>query len=94
MLVVVDYGVGNLRSVVNALAAVGATARGRDDPDEVLAADRVVLPGVGAFSDGMRELEQRRLLPALRQVAVRGTRSSASASACSSSSRAARSTAP
>lgn len=65
----IDYGAGNLRSVHNALRAVGAAPNVTADPRDVLAADRIVLPGVGAFAacynglaaiDGMIDaLEQR-----------------------------------
>ena len=55
--VLVDYGAGNLRSVRNALAAVGAEGVAVSaDPDAVLAAERIVLPGVGAFGAAMAAL--------------------------------------
>lgn len=66
---VVDYGMGNLRSVTN---AVMAAARGLDidvvwahSPEEVMAADRVVLPGQGAIRDCMRELHDSGMYPAV-----------------------------
>ncbi|HPU16104.1 MAG TPA: imidazole glycerol phosphate synthase subunit HisH, partial [Polymorphobacter sp.] len=49
MTVVIDYGAGNLRSVAKALEAVGADVTVTGDPAVVAAADRIVLPGVGAF---------------------------------------------
>lgn len=51
--VVVDYGLGNLRSVVRGLERAGAAVSVSDDPDALTDADGVVLPGVGAFSEGM-----------------------------------------
>jgi glutamine amidotransferase len=51
--VVVDYGLGNLRSVTRGLERAGATVEVSEDPDAVERADGVVLPGVGAFSEGM-----------------------------------------
>ncbi len=54
----IAYGLGNLRSVVNALRAVGADARLVESPDALAACERLVLPGVGAFGDGMRRLEE------------------------------------
>jgi glutamine amidotransferase len=51
--VVVDYGLGNLRSVTRGLERAGATVEVSDDPGSVGGADGVVLPGVGAFSEGM-----------------------------------------
>ena len=69
MITIVDYGVGNLRSVQKALERVGATAVVSDDPDALEAARGVVLPGVGAFGDGMANLRARGLVePVLRQV--------------------------
>jgi glutamine amidotransferase len=50
---VVDYGLGNLRSVTRGLERAGATVTLSDDPAELAAADGIVLPGVGAFSEGM-----------------------------------------
>jgi len=73
MLALVDFGAGNLRSVEKTLGAVGAEVQVTADPEVVLAADRVVLPGVGAFADGRRALEERGVLEALRRVAERGT---------------------
>ena len=51
--VVVDYGLGNLRSVTRGLERAGAAVEITDDPDDFAAADGVVLPGVGAFREGM-----------------------------------------
>src|SRR5262245_30995631 len=55
---VVDYSMGNLRSVANAFAAAGAKPVVSRDPGDLEAADRIVLPGVGAFGDGMRNLRE------------------------------------
>jgi glutamine amidotransferase len=69
MIAIVDYGVGNLRSVQKALERVGATAIVTSDPAALDAAQGMVLPGVGAFGDGMDHLRARRLVdPVLRQV--------------------------
>lgn len=68
----VDYGIGNLRSVQKALEYVGARVTLTEDPDLILAAEKVVLPGVGAFGDGMRGLCARGLDKAVREVAARG----------------------
>ena len=59
MIVIVDYGIGNLRSMEKALSAVGAEACRTDDPDAVLKADKVVLPGVGAFGACAGEIRRR-----------------------------------
>lgn len=70
MIALVDYGVGNLRSVEKALEAVGAKVYMTADPDRILAADKVVLPGVGAFGDGITELRARNLIAPLKILAT------------------------
>ncbi len=57
MIAVMDYGMGNLRSVQKALEYMGQEAVITDDPDLVVSADRVILPGVGAFRDAMARLK-------------------------------------
>lgn len=54
--VIIDYGMGNLRSVEKALAAVGAQSQVSGDPEVVRGAERLILPGVGAFGDAMVNL--------------------------------------
>ncbi len=71
-IVVIDYGLGNLRSVTKGLEAVGATVELTTDPDTILSAKGAVLPGVGAFSAGMENLRSRQLLPALQQRIAQG----------------------
>lgn len=63
---VIDYGMGNLLSVTRAFEHCGAEVKLTGSPDEVKSAEFLVLPGVGAFADGMRELEKRKLIPAIR----------------------------
>jgi glutamine amidotransferase len=58
---IVDYGMANLRSVQKAFESVGADARIISTPEEVERADRVVLPGVGAFADAVRTLREKEL---------------------------------
>ena len=73
MIALIDYGIGNLRSVEKALSAAGAQVLLTEDPERILAAEKVVLPGVGAFGDGMAGLRQRGLLPVVQAVVARGT---------------------
>jgi glutamine amidotransferase len=69
MIVIVDYGIGNLRSVQKALERVGATAVVTSDPAALDRAQGVILPGVGAFGDGMAHLRRRGLVePVLGQA--------------------------
>ena len=67
MIALVDYGMGNLRSVEKALARVGADVRIVSDRDSVLTADALVLPGVGAFGDCMKNLEKIGMVGAIRE---------------------------
>lgn len=73
MIAVVDYGMGNLRSVQKALEHLGFSARVTSSAQEILRARSVVLPGVGAFGDAMANLRRRSLIEPLREVAERGT---------------------
>jgi len=66
MIALIDYGSGNLRSVEKALAHVGGEVRITSAPAEVRAADAVVLPGVGAFGDCVKNLQNRGLVDAIR----------------------------
>jgi glutamine amidotransferase len=61
MIVVIDYGIGNVRSVLNAFDYIGAQAVLSSDAAEIDKASGLVLPGVGAFGEGMRRLESRGL---------------------------------
>ncbi|HTP66487.1 MAG TPA: imidazole glycerol phosphate synthase subunit HisH [Geobacteraceae bacterium] len=58
MIAIIDYGMGNLRSVQKGFEKLGFAAEVTADPKVLLEADKVVLPGVGAFADCMRNLEQ------------------------------------
>ncbi|HCY16751.1 MAG TPA: imidazole glycerol phosphate synthase subunit HisH [Curvibacter sp.] len=70
---VIDYGVGNLLSVQRGLEHCGASVTLTADPERILAAERVVLPGVGAFGNAMRALEQLNLVEVIRGLASRQT---------------------
>jgi glutamine amidotransferase len=72
-IVVIDAGIGNLRSVQKAFEHIGVVPTITDDPALVAKADAVVLPGVGAFGDGMNGVRSRRLDTALLHAAERGT---------------------
>src|ERR1700691_1168524 len=69
---VIDYGVGNLLSVRRALEHCGVTVSVTAEPEVILAAARVVLPGVGAFANGMGQLRHSRLDIVAQEVAARG----------------------
>jgi len=67
---VVDYGMGNLLSVRRAFEYIGADVVLTADPGDVDEAERLVLPGVGAFADGMMELRERGLVEPIRRFAA------------------------
>jgi glutamine amidotransferase len=70
---VVDYGMGNLLSVQRGFEYCGAKVILTSDPKKILSAKRVVLPGVGAFSNAMRALEDLGLITAIQELALRNT---------------------
>ena len=72
MITVIDYGMGNLHSVCNALDAVQSTYQVSQDPSALSAADGLILPGVGAFRDCMRNLKQAGLIEAIKEQAHAG----------------------
>ncbi|WP_044914871.1 imidazole glycerol phosphate synthase subunit HisH [Butyrivibrio sp. WCE2006] len=72
MLAIIDYDAGNIKSVENAFKYLGAETCVTREPDEILRADHVVLPGVGAFGDAMRKLEEYKLTDVIRKVADSG----------------------
>ena len=63
MIAMVDYGVGNLFSLKSSLAHLGLEAVVTADPARLRAADRIILPGVGAFGDAMEKLTATGLVP-------------------------------
>ena len=65
---IIDYGMGNLHSAAKAFEKIGACVTVTRDPKEVLQADKVVLPGVGAFGDCMKNLNERGLAPVIHEV--------------------------
>lgn len=72
MTAIIDYGAGNLHSVKNALDFLGGESIVTGDPDEILKADRVILPGVGAFGGAMEQLESSGLDKTIKAVAESG----------------------
>lgn len=56
MLAIVDYGVGNLGSIENMLKKIGCTSQITSDPEAIIAASKIILPGIGSFDHGMRSL--------------------------------------
>lgn len=73
MIAIIDYGMGNLASVRNAFLKLGYEAYTTSKPEEILAAGKVVLPGVGAFADAIKNLRERGLDKAIYEIIKRDT---------------------
>jgi len=71
MIVVVDYGVGNLGSICNMLKRIGVEAAASGDARQIAAATKLILPGVGAFDNGMQSLHARNLVPVLNDSVLK-----------------------
>jgi len=72
MIAIIDYGVGNLFSLKSSFAAIGADAVVTADPTVIDTADRIILPGVGAFEDAARKLRESGMAEVVRQQAAAG----------------------
>lgn len=70
---IIDYGMGNLKSVQKAFKALGFDANVTSDPEQIIKAGKVILPGVGAFRDAIAELNTTGLAEATREVVKKGT---------------------
>lgn len=72
MVAIIDYGVGNLFSLQSSLSAIGREAKVTSDPEEIRRADRLLLPGVGAFRDAAEKLRASGMDRAVREAAGSG----------------------
>jgi len=72
MIAIIDYGVGNLFSLKSSFAAIGSEAVVTSDPDVIAEADRLILPGVGAFEDAARKLRDTGMADVVRREAASG----------------------
>jgi glutamine amidotransferase len=70
MITIVDYGVGNLGSIINMLKKVGVKAIASREPDVLQQAEKLILPGIGAFDAGMNKLNEFGLVPLLSDLAL------------------------
>ncbi|MCR5538254.1 MAG: imidazole glycerol phosphate synthase subunit HisH [Lachnospiraceae bacterium] len=73
MIAIIDYDAGNMKSVEKALQAMGQANTVTSDPETILSADRVILPGVGAFGAAMASIRERGLEEVIRKVCAQGT---------------------
>lgn len=67
MIIIIDYGMGNVGSILNMLKKVGTSAKISGEPDDIMAAEKLILPGVGAFDNGMTRLAEKGLIPLLNK---------------------------
>jgi glutamine amidotransferase len=70
MIVIVDYGISNVRSVVNMVRKAGGDAEATSDHERIRTADKLILPGVGAFGTGVANLHRLGMVPALSEAAL------------------------
>lgn len=73
MIAIIDYDAGNIKSVEKALVYLGQDVVITSDREQILKADKVILPGVGAFGDAMENLRETGLDQVIREVAAKGT---------------------
>ena len=73
MIAIIDYDAGNLKSVEKALVSLGEDCIVTRDAETILGADKVILPGVGAFGDAMEKLHRFGLVEVIRKEAAAGT---------------------
>ena len=73
MIAIIDYAINNLRSVEKAFQSLGTDVLATDAPEEIRRADKIVLPGVGAFADAMSNLKAKNLEGVIRQKVAAGT---------------------
>ena len=72
MIIVIDYDAGNIANVLRALEKIGVTAELSADKEKILAADGLILPGVGAYPTAMAELERRGLVAVIKEAVTKG----------------------
>ena len=72
MIAIIDYGVGNLFSLQSSLKFIGAEAKVTKDIEEIRKADRIILPGVGAFEDAIAKLRQSGMEKVVLEEAAKG----------------------
>jgi len=71
MIIIIDYGMGNLGSILNMLKKIGAEAIISSSPQDISRADKLILPGVGAFDAGLKNLDERGLIPVLQNLVIK-----------------------
>ncbi len=67
MIIIIDYGMGNVKSIENIIRKVGGDALISQNADEIIDADKIILPGIGSFDTGMKNLTEMSLIPVLQK---------------------------
>lgn len=70
--IIIDYGAGNLKSIINILETLGADYLVTDDPQDILNAERIIFPGQGHFAQAMQKLNEKNLTDVIRNAANSG----------------------
>jgi imidazole glycerol-phosphate synthase subunit HisH len=70
MITIIDYGMGNVKSIANILRKVGGESAISHDVDEIMKADKLILPGIGSFDTGIRNLTEKGLIPVLHKKVI------------------------
>ncbi len=73
MITIVDYGLGNIASILNMIRKVGGKARVSSDANNLLTASKLIIPGVGSFDHGAKQLEKMGLFSAIQEIALKET---------------------
>ncbi|MFA6867469.1 MAG: imidazole glycerol phosphate synthase subunit HisH [Clostridia bacterium] len=72
MIAIIDYGVGNLFSLVSSLKFLGIETIVTSNKEDIIKADKIILPGVGAFGDAIEKLEKTNLIPTIKDEVAKG----------------------
>src|SRR4051812_3551374 len=72
MITIIDYGIGNIASVKNMLHKNGIASQTSNDPNTILRASKIILPGVGSFDTAVQTLQSLKLVEVIREFAVSG----------------------
>ena len=69
-ILIIDYGLGNLKSILNMLIKIGVNAKTSSSPDDIFSADKLILPGVGAYDAGINNIRKNNLFDVLNEAVL------------------------
>ena len=70
MITIIDYGAGNIGSIVNMIRKVGSEAKVSSNKEDILSAEKLILPGVGSFDYGMQKLQDSDLIEVINKILI------------------------